>query len=158
MALLFVWHFRRPRIYASIFRCNSFELCFRLHSLSIIYFGRRTFMCELNQDRWDPWFKARTMHIFAKCVIRVYTDLYPDIQCSYAYIRSCISMYAFIRVYTQIHSVHTRIYSRISVCTLSYVYIRSCTCIYWFVHGTDQDILSIRLHLSHIIFQIVMLP
>ncbi len=104
----------------------------------------------------NPWFEARIMHIFAKCFIRVYTDLYPDIQRSYAYIRSCISMYAFIRVYTQIYSVLTRIYSLVSVCTLSYVYIRSCTCIYWFVLSTDQYILNTDQYILSITFLILL--
>ncbi len=75
------------------------------------------------QCAWDPLFEARTMRIFAKCGIRVYTDLYQDIQNSYAYLLSCISVYAFIRVCAQIYSVRTRIYGLVSVCTLSYLYL-----------------------------------
>ncbi len=151
------------------------ELCERALYQRSTFVHCRPSVHEIHGSK--PW----TMHIFAKCFIRVYTDLYPDIQCSYAYIqlcismytyivctriyglvfvctgsyaytRSCISMYAFIRVYTQICMCHTRMYSLVSVWMRTYVYILSCTCIHWFVLSTDQSILSITLHLSHFLF------
>jgi hypothetical protein len=58
--------------------------------------------------------------------IRLYTDLYPDTQCLYTYIRSCSSIHVLIRVYNEVYRV-------ILVCMLIYFVHTS---IYWFVLST----------------------
>ncbi len=82
--------------------------------------------CSLHEI---PGLNPRIMHVLQKVTytyIRVYTDLYPDIHCLYAYTRPCISIHVFIRVFTEIYRV-------ILVCMLIY---SVHTSIYWFVLST----------------------
>jgi hypothetical protein len=92
-----------------------------------------------SQYAWDSQFESASHACFAKCHIRVYThirvysDLYADIQ----------------RSWDDLVLAHMRIYPDIQVSSMD---IKSCICIYWFVLSTALYILNRTLHFSHFLF------